>query len=204
MLRFLILMLLGSVLPLHATTLLVFGDSLSAGYQLPAQQAWPALLQQYWQTQHPDLRIINASVSGETTQGGAQRLPALLKQHQPDWLMIELGANDGLRGLPVAATQANLQRMITQAQQQGAKVILTQIRLPPNYGRRYLNQFEPIFATLAEEYQLPLLPFFMEPIITVPGLLLADRLHPNAAGQQKIAQSLEPTLTALLTGKGQL
>ena len=199
MLRILCVMLLTAVLPVHATTLLVFGDSLSAGYQLPVQQSWPALLQQYWQQQHPDLQLINASVSGETTQGGAQRLPSLLTQHKPDWVLIELGANDGLRGLPPTSTRTNLQQMIAACQASGARMILTQIRLPPNYGRRYLQLFEPLFGQLASEHQIPLLPFFMEAVIPHPELLLPDGLHPNAAGQRRILEQVREPLTRWLS-----
>lgn len=185
-------------LPVSATRLLIFGDSLSAGYQLPADRAWPALLQRQWQDQGRDWQVINASVSGETTQGGNARLASLLSRHQPDWVLIELGANDGLRGLAVAQTQRNLESMIKTAQQTGSQVILTQIRLPPNYGARYVQQFDQLYPALATQYHLPLLPFFMEKIITEPTLLLSDGLHPNAQAQpiirDQVAEFVVPYL----------
>jgi acyl-CoA thioesterase-1 len=183
----------------HATTLLVYGDSLSAGYQLPTEKSWPALLAADWKSQGLDLHIVNASVSGETTQGGLARLSQALQTHVPDWVLLELGANDGLRGLPPSLTRKNLDQMLQRIQQQGARALLIQIRIPPNYGARYIRQFESIYPELAQQHQVPLLPFFMEPIITDPALLLADGLHPNARGQEKIRDQLEPILTPLLT-----
>ena len=183
----------------HATTLLVYGDSLSAGYQLPTEKSWPSLLGQEWKSQGLDLHIVNASVSGETTQGGLARLSQALQTHVPDWVLLELGANDGLRGLPPSLTRKNLDQMLQRIQQQGARALLIQIRIPPNYGARYIRQFEPIYPELAQQHQVPLLPFFMESIITDPALLLADGLHPNARGQEKIRDQLAPILTPLLT-----
>lgn len=183
----------------HATTLLVYGDSLSAGYQLPTEKSWPALLGQDWKNQGLDLQIVNASVSGETTQGGLARLDQALRTHAPDWVLLELGANDGLRGLPPRLTRQNLEQMLQRIQQLGARALLIQIRIPPNYGARYIRQFETIYPELAQQYQIPLLPFFMETIITDPALLLADGLHPNARGQEKIRDQLAPILTPLLT-----
>lgn len=183
----------------HATTLLVYGDSLSAGYQLPTEKSWPVLLGQEWKSQGLDLHIVNASVSGETTQGGLARLSQALQTHVPDWVLLELGANDGLRGLPPSLTRKNLDQMLQRIQQQGARALLIQIRIPPNYGARYIRQFESIYPELAEQHQVPLLPFFMEPIITDPALLLTDGLHPNARGQEKIRDQLAPILTPLLT-----
>lgn len=183
----------------HATTLLVYGDSLSAGYQLPVEKSWPALLGQEWKDQGLDLQIVNASVSGETTQGGLARLDQALHTHAPDWVLLELGANDGLRGLPPSLTRKNLDQMIRRIQQRGARALLVQIRIPPNYGARYIRQFETLYPELAEQYQIPLIPFFMESIITDPTLLLNDGLHPNSQGQEKIRDQLAPILTPLLT-----
>lgn len=183
----------------HATTLLVYGDSLSAGYQLPPEQSWPALLAARWQQQGVDIRLINASVSGETTQGGLARLEAALQSHQPDWVLLELGANDGLRGLPPKLTRQNLEQMLQLLAQRGIHPILTQIRLPPNYGARYIRQFEAIYPDLARRYQVPLLPFFLNELILDPALLLPDGLHPNAQGQRYILEQVHPHLTAWLT-----
>lgn len=182
----------------QAQTLLVLGDSLSAGYQMQAQQSWPALLNQKWQQQGGKHQLINASISGETTQGGLGRLPALLEEHQPDWLLIELGGNDGLRGFAPAITRKNLADMIALAKANQTRVVLTQIQLPRNYGARYLRQFEQIFPELAEANKLPLLPFFMDDIALRPELMMNDGIHPTPAAQpqirDKVARFIEPLL----------
>ncbi|WP_421204234.1 arylesterase [Aeromonas enteropelogenes] len=182
----------------QAQTLLVLGDSLSAGYQMQAQQSWPALLNQKWQNEGAVHSLINASISGETTQGGLARLPALLEEHQPDWLLIELGGNDGLRGFAPAITRKNLVDMIALAKANQTRVVLTQIQLPRNYGARYLRQFEQIFPELAEANKLPLLPFFMDDIALRPELMMNDGIHPTPAAQpqirDKVARFIEPLL----------
>ncbi|MGL6469375.1 arylesterase [Aeromonas hydrophila] len=183
----------------QAQTLLVLGDSLSAGYQMPAEQSWPALLNQKWQQQGGKHQLINASISGETTQGALARLPALLKEHQPDWVLIELGGNDGLRGFAPAITRDNLTRMVALTRAQQVKTVLTQIQLPRNYGARYLRQFEQIFPELASANQLPLMPFFMDDIALRPELMMNDGIHPTAAAQpqirDRVASFIEPLLT---------
>ena len=183
----------------QAQTLLVLGDSLSAGYQMQAEQSWPALLEQKWRQQGGEHRLINASISGETTQGGLARLPALLEQHKPDWVLIELGANDGLRGFAPAITRDNLVKMVALAKAQQVKTVLTQIQLPRNYGARYLRQFEQIFPELAQANGLPLMPFFLDDIALRPELLMNDGLHPTAEAQpqirDRIASFIEPLLT---------
>lgn len=182
----------------QAQTLLVLGDSLSAGYQMQAQQSWPALLNQKWQNEGAVHSLINASISGETTQGGLARLPALLEEHQPDWLLIELGGNDGLRGFAPTITRKNLADMIALAKANQTRVVLTQIQLPRNYGARYLRQFEQIFPELAEANKLPLLPFFMDDIALRPELMMNDGIHPTPAAQpqirDKVARFIEPLL----------
>lgn len=185
----------------YANTVLILGDSLSAGYRMQAEQAWPQLLAKQWQTEQPELTLINASVSGDTTQGGLQRLPALLKRHQPDWVLLELGGNDGLRGLPPKAIRDNLTTMIELAQKSDAKVILTEIQLPPNYGRRYLSQFEAIFTELAQQHELNLLPFFVAPLIEQEGMMMEDGIHPTAKAQESIAQQVYTFLTPLVESK---
>ncbi|ELI6422920.1 arylesterase, partial [Aeromonas veronii] len=160
---------LGSLLSsAQAQTLLVLGDSLSAGYQMQVEQSWPALLNQKWQEEGGKHTLLNASISGETTQGALARLPALLNEHKPDWLLIELGGNDGLRGFAPTITRQNLASMIALAKEQQTRVVLTQIQLPRNYGARYLRQFEQIFPELAQANDLPLLPFFMDDIALRP------------------------------------
>ena len=173
-------------------TLLVMGDSLSAGYGMSLAQAWPALLQtqlnqvlgeHQWQ-------VINASVSGETTQGGVRRLPGLLAQYQPQWVLLELGANDGLRGYPIAKMTANLSRMIVQSQTAGAKVAVLGIQLPPNYGARYTGPFFPQYAHLAQQHNTALVPFILEDIAIHPHLMQADGLHPTQAAQTLILDNV--------------
>ncbi|WP_421270115.1 arylesterase [Aeromonas veronii] len=188
---------LGSLLSsAQAQTLLVLGDSLSAGYQMQVEQSWPALLNQKWQEEGGKHTLLNASISGETTQGALARLPALLKEHKPDWLLIELGGNDGLRGFAPTITRQNLASMIALAKEQQTRVVLTQIQLPRNYGARYLRQFEQIFPELAQANDLPLLPFFMDDIALRPELMMNDGIHPTPAAQpqirDKVARFMEP------------
>ncbi|HHQ4463681.1 arylesterase [Aeromonas veronii] len=191
---------LGSLLSsAQAQTLLVLGDSLSAGYQMQVEQSWPALLNQKWQEEGGKHTLLNASISGETTQGALARLPALLKEHKPDWLLIELGGNDGLRGFAPTITRQNLASMIALAKEQQTRVVLTQIQLPRNYGARYLRQFEQIFPELAQANDLPLLPFFMDDIALRPELMMNDGIHPTSAAQpqirDKVARFMEPLLS---------
>ncbi|MEH8200838.1 MULTISPECIES: arylesterase [Aeromonas] len=197
---FALLVGLGSLLSsVQAQTLLVLGDSLSAGYQMQLEQSWPALLNQKWQEEGGKHTLLNASISGETTQGALARLPALLKEHNPDWLLIELGGNDGLRGFAPTITRQNLANMIALAKEQQTRVVLTQIQLPRNYGARYLRQFEQIFPELAKANDLPLLPFFMDDIALRPELMMNDGIHPTPAAQpqirDKVARFMEPLLS---------
>ena len=191
--------LCGSISSAQAQTLLVLGDSLSAGYQMQAEQSWPALLNEKWQQQGGEHKLINASISGETTQGGLARLPALLEEHKPDWVLIELGGNDGLRGFAPAITRANLTKMVALAKASQTKTVLTQIQLPRNYGARYLQQFEQIFPELAQANGLPLMPFFLDDIVLRPELMMNDGIHPTAAAQpqirDRVARFIEPLLT---------
>ena len=182
----------------QAQTLLVLGDSLSAGYRMPIEQSWPALLNQKWQEEGGKHTLLNASVSGETTQGGLARLPALLKEHKPDWLLIELGGNDGLRGFAPTMTRQNLASMIALAKEQQTRVVLTQIQLPRNYGARYLRQFEQIFPELARANDLPLLPFFMDDIALRPELMMNDGIHPTPAAQPQIRDKVAGFIDPLL------
>ena len=197
---FALLVGLGSLLSsVQAQTLMVLGDSLSAGYQMQLEQSWPALLNQKWQDEGGKHTLLNASISGETTQGALARLPALLKEHNPDWLLIELGGNDGLRGFAPTITRQNLANMIALAKEQQTRVVLTQIQLPRNYGARYLRQFEQIFPELAQANDLPLLPFFMDDIALRPELMMNDGIHPTPAAQpqirDKVARFMEPLLS---------
>lgn len=180
---------------------LVVGDSLSAEYGLAAGTGWVALLGDKIRQQKLEAEIVNASVSGETTSGGRTRLPALLKKHQPDVVVIELGANDGLRGLPVAAAEANLRAMVDQARSAGAKVLLVGMRMPPNYGRDYADKFFAMFGTLSRDVKTPLAPFMLDGVADKTDLFQPDRLHPLAKAHPIILGNIWPHLQPLLKAK---
>ena len=183
--------------------ILVYGDSLSAAYRMPQQQGWVSLLQQRLKSQGYPHKVINASVSGETTSGGLSRLAITLRQHQPDLVLLELGANDGLRGLPLAQMRSNLEAMIKASRQAGADVMLLGIMIPPNYGSKYTQEFSRSFGELANRYDLPLVKFLLEGVAGKPELTLDDGLHPSAAAQPKILnnvwQVLAPELASSKT-----
>ncbi|MCZ4059047.1 multifunctional acyl-CoA thioesterase I/protease I/lysophospholipase L1 [Pantoea sp. LMR881] len=178
-----------------ADTLMVLGDSLSAGYRMSASAAWPSLLNKQWQQQP---KVINASISGDTAAQGLARLPALLKQHQPQWVLIELGGNDGLRGFPPDDIARNLRKVIDDVKAANAKPLLMQIRLPPNYGRRYTEAFSGIYPDLAQQYDIPLVPFFMEQIYLKPEWMQQDGIHPNPDAQPFIASLMAKELAPLV------
>lgn len=184
-------------------TILVYGDSLSAAYSMPQAQGWVSLLQQRLKSEGFPYHVINASVSGETTSGGLSRLPITLRQHQPDLVLLELGANDGLRGLPVAQMRKNLEAMIKASQESGAEVILLGIMIPPNYGPKYTQEFSQSYHELAKRHDLPLVKFLLEGVAGKPELTLDDGLHPAAVAQPKILdnvwQVLEPELSKSTT-----
>jgi acyl-CoA thioesterase-1 len=197
--RFFLLLILS--LPLWAVaapTILVYGDSLSAAYGIPRDQGWVELLQRRLNEEGYSHRVANASVSGETTSGGLSRFDATLQKTRPDLVIIELGANDGLRGLPVADMKRNLVSMIKAARQQQIKVMLLGMRIPPNYGPVYTREFSDTFQQLAKEYKLPLVPFFLNGVAGQRDLVLDDGLHPSAAAQGKLLdnvwEELEPIL----------
>ncbi|ASG65389.1 arylesterase [Idiomarina piscisalsi] len=178
-------------------SLVVLGDSLSAGYGLSQEQTWVAELDRRWNSSHPDINIINASISGETTRGGLSRLEGVLERHQPDALFIELGGNDGLRGFDLNTVRSNLKQMIDKAKEQDVKVALSQVMVPPNYGQRFAEQFRQVFEEVAKEEGVKLVPFFMEKIATNPDYVQNDGIHPTAEAQPKIADFLEPYLLEL-------
>lgn len=181
-----------------ADTLLILGDSLSAGYRLPVAQAWPTLMADQWQPAADAPLVVNASISGDTAAQGLARLPALLKQHKPRWVLIELGANDGLRGFPAPEIQRDLSQIITLTQQAKAQPLLTQIHIPPNYGRRYTEAFSAIYPKLAEQFNTPLIPFFMEQVVIKPEWMQDDGLHPNRDAQPFIANWMAERLKPLV------
>jgi len=183
------------------STILVFGDSLSAAYGIPREQGWVNLLQQRLQKQAANIQVVNASISGETTAGGVSRIEAALKQHQPQLVIIELGANDGLQGLPLSNMQNNLKTMITKSQQYKAKVMLIGMMIPPNYGMQYTQEFKVTYEKLAKQYQLALVPFLLDGVAGKPALNIDDGLHPNVQGQpivfENVWKVLEPNLIKL-------
>ena len=179
-------------------TVLVVGDSLSAEYGLARGSGWVALLEQRLKRENIDARVVNASISGETTSGGRTRLPALLQQHKPDVVVLELGANDGLRGLPVPAAMDNLRTMIQLAQQNRAKVLLVGMRMPPNYGRAYIERFAGMYRDLAGTYKVPLVPFMLDGVAQDPANFQADRMHPLATAHPIILNNIWPQFAPLV------
>jgi len=196
----------GMVLALSATasaaaptrTVLVLGDSLSAGYGLAANQGWVTLTAQKMRKTHPGWRVVNASISGETTAGGAARIAGELQRNRPAVVVIELGANDGLRGLALSQTRANLEKIVSLSRASGARVLLLGMRMPPNFGATYTRGFESIFPELARKHQTALLPFFLAPVAAERSNFQADNLHPTAAAQPKLRDHVWPALAPLL------
>lgn len=174
--------------------MLVLGDSLSAGYGLESGQGWVALLQRRLEESGLPHTVVNASISGDTTAGGLARLDALLDQHRPDWLLLQLGANDGLRGLSLKAMADNLDKMVRRAQQRGVRVLLIGMRIPPNYGRVYTERFTATYHQLAATHDLPLVPFLMEKVALEPGYMQPDQIHPNAQAQPLLLDTVWPVL----------
>ena len=181
-----------------AGTVLIVGDSISAGFGLDTRLGWVSLLEQRLEREGHDDRVVNASISGDTSAGGQARLPALLTEHKPDVVIVELGGNDGLRGQPPAQLQQNLAAMIDAAKTAGAKVLLLGMQLPPNYGVRYTEAFARVYTQLADEKQIALVPFFLEGVGGHPELMQADGLHPAAAAQQRLLDNVWPALKPLL------
>ncbi len=178
-------------------TLMLIGDSLSAGYGVPAGTEWPALLAARLKEQRLDYSVANLSVSGETSAGGLNRLTAALQRHRPAVVVIELGANDGLQGLPLTALRQNLHAMVDAAKQAGARVLLVGMRLPPNYGN-YAREFDAVFAEVARTAKLPVPPFLLDGIGDQATFFQTDRLHPNAAAQSRLLDNIWPALLPLL------
>lgn len=181
-----------------AGTILIVGDSISAGFGLDTRLGWVSLLEQRLaQEGHPD-QVVNASISGDTSAGGLARLPALLTEHKPDVVIVELGGNDGLRGQLSAQLKQNLAGMIDSAKTAGAKVLLLGMKLPPNYGKRYTDAFAEVYTQLAAEKQIALVPFFLEGVGGNPQWMQADGLHPAAAAQKRLLDNVWPVLKPLL------
>ena len=179
-------------------TIVVFGDSLSAAYNIKQDEGWVALLQQRLALNKQNVQVVNASISGETTSGGLSRFAAMLKQQKPNIVVIALGGNDGLRGLKVSDIKTNLDKMILQAKAINAQVLLLGVKIPPNYGLKYSQQFSENYAELAKKHAIKLVPFFLDGVAGNPKLIQADGLHPVAAAQPKILENVWPTLSKML------
>jgi acyl-CoA thioesterase I len=195
---------LAQPLPVHANArqpqpvILIVGDSLSAGYGVSVEATWVALLQRRLAAQGYGQRVVNASVSGETTGGARVRLPRALDRHAPSVVILELGGNDGLRGLPIRQVRENFQFMIERAQAAGARVVLVGMRMPPNYGPAYADQFHALYGELARQYRTPLVEFFLEGVALDDKLMQADGIHPTAAAQPRLLDNLWPALQKVL------
>lgn len=181
-----------------AGTVLVVGDSISAAFGLDTRLGWVSLLEQRLQKEGFTDKVVNASVSGDTSAGGQARLPALLAEHKPQLVILELGGNDGLRGQLPAQLQQNLASMIQLSQKAGAKVLLLGMRIPPNYGARYTTAFAAVYSNLAAQENVALVPFFLEGVGGIPELMQADGLHPAVAAQGRLLENVWPTLKPLL------
>lgn len=179
-------------------TVLVLGDSLSAAYGVPSETAWVELLRDRIESQDLDWTVVNASISGETTDGGLRRLPGLLEAHDPTIVVIELGGNDGLRGFPPNVIESNLANMIEQVRDTGATPLLVGMQIPPNYGQRYTTMFADIFPTLSDRYNTVLVPFFLEGIYDQDGLMQGDGIHPTEEAQPRLLDNIWPKLEPLL------
>jgi len=200
--RLLILLILvaaGISAKAQAATILVFGDSISAGFGINPERGWVALLQSKLKLEGYGDQVVNASVSGETTEGGLARLPRALALHHPGIVIVELGGNDGLRALPVDQMRANLAQMAALCAAAGARVLLLGMQIPPNYGPQYTQQFASSYGAVAREKNLPLVPFLLNGIALSPQLMQADGIHPNELGQAKLLDNVWPSLKAMLS-----
>ena len=185
-----VLLGVATVVPAHATNVLLLGDSLSASYGMQASQGWASIAEKELIKTYPDFRLLNFSASGETTGGGKARLARLLEKNKVDVLWIELGGNDGLRGYPINTIRNNLSAMVKMGKDKGIKVIVTQIQIPPNLGKRYTSMFTGLYPKLAKKEQVTLMPFFIESVAVKPELMQADQIHPNEKAQPIIAKEV--------------
>ena len=176
----------------------MLGDSISAGYGMSLEQSWVSLMAAHLSGSEPPVEVINASISGETSAGGLRRLPRLLAEHKPSLVVIELGANDGLRGFPLAGLRLNLQRLVSLSQNAGARVILVGMEIPPNYGSRYTAGFRESFTAIADQTDSTLVPFLLDGIATDPALMQADGIHPTADAQPLLLKNILPTIQSVL------
>jgi acyl-CoA thioesterase-1 len=200
----LILLLALTVLAVPASfgankTIVVVGDSLSSGYGMAAEQSWVAMLRERLQGEGYGYDVVNASIAGDTSSGGAARLPRLLRTHSPELVVIELGGNDGLRGLPIELLRDNLAKMIEESKAAGARVVLAGMKLPPNFGQSYTQQLAAVYPELAAQHGVDLVPFMLEGVAMHPELMQGDNIHPNAAGQKIVFANMWTTLSNILT-----
>jgi len=184
--------------PIEAKTILVIGDSISAGYGIQRDQGWVALLESRVAALHPPHKVVNASISGDTTGGALARLPRTLEVHKPDVVIIELGGNDALRGYPVERIENNLDAMAGLAKDAGASVVVLGMEIPPNYGARYTQAFHAIYADVAIRTGAALVPFLLDGVATDDALMQADGIHPTAAAQARLLDNVWPALKSLL------
>ncbi|MDP2879520.1 MAG: arylesterase [Sulfuricella sp.] len=194
--------LLWGVAAQAAPVILVFGDSLSASYGIPADGGWVSLLEQRIRQKKPGYRVVNASISGETTSGGRYRIEQVLAEHRPAVVILQLGANDGLRGLPLDAAASNLNAIITACRKREARVLLIGMRLPPNYGSAYAAKFQAIYQQAAQRHKIPLLPFLLEGFADNPELFQADGLHPTISAQPQMMERVWKLLQPMLAASG--
>jgi len=195
---FIVLLLATTASSAEAPTVLVFGDSLSAGYGIDVDQSWTTLLQTRLQEQGYEHRVVNASISGETTEGGAARISSAIDTFSPELIILELGGNDGLRGFPPSRMKENLEKIVTTSKNSGAAVVLLGITIPPNYGERYIEIFENVFREVAEEHEIPWIEFFMEGVALNEDLMQGDGIHPNAAAQSILLDNAWPMISETL------
>ena len=193
-----VLLLAGGAHGNGAPTVLIFGDSLSAGFGIDVDQSWTALLQSRLETEGYEHRVVNASISGETTEGGAARIDSALEAFAPDLIILELGGNDGLRGFPPQRMRQNLETIVVRARDSGAEVVLLGIRIPTNYGARYTQAFEAVYREVAADLDVQWIEFFMEGVAMNDELLQEDRIHPNAAAQPVLLDNAWPVISATL------
>ncbi len=191
-------LLSGNAHAASAATVLVLGDSISAGYGIQREQGWVHLLSARLARSNPSTRVVNASVSGETTGGGLARIPDLLRRHRPALVILELGGNDGLRGYPAPRMRANLEAIIDKSVASGARVLLVSMEIPPNYGQRYVDAFRAVFPAVAQSRKVPLVPFFLRDVALNRQLMQADGIHPTAAAQPVLLTMIWPEIQRAL------
>lgn len=191
----LIVMSIGAMAPIRAATVVVLGDSLSDAYGMQREAGWVARLDKQLAPEH---RVVDGSISGDTSAGARTRLDGLLEAHRPDVLLVIIGGNDGLRGLPPDRLEANLDAIVDRGQQAGVEVVLMQVRLPPNLGRRYVEAFEAVYPAIADRHGIERIPFFVEALVGQPGMLMDDGIHPTAAAQAELAGQVQDSILAAI------